>query len=615
MKPQLVGIFLCFLRFASSEIEIVKLDNGTRDLAKAVNKVISKVFAYRYVTANIIPSTKNLKEFALRDFMDELLTQKMESSSAEPLLRINSRDKLIMVENKPKVCSVILIDSLDDFKEFSTHIDPKTFLFRGFFLIVLMKGKINEMQEIFKIFLTLQILNVNIAYRDSSGEIQVSTFYPYSVNNCSNTTAVKINEFKNGKFENYKNFYPNKIRDMKGCTLRVATAKNVEPFVFAKRLINGSYMLSGRDITLLECLANKLNFKINYSFIGDVGSLLDNGTSFGCIHELMENRADLIIADFWLNIKRLSLMDATFPYVSEILVFIIPPGESYTNFEKMIRPFSFIIWMLISICLIVGLVAIIITKRQSIEVRDFFFGVKVKEPILNLIRIIFGVAQTVQPHRNFSRFLLMNSLLLFLIIRTLYQASLYQILNSDDHNKIVQSIDEMIEKDFKFYASLGTVDVLTSYSSLENRVIAADTAMKRNILKIIRRDPLFKGTVSESMTSALYFNQIHHDQPEINKICKQKFKTLQVVILMKKESFVIGALNIYIELLKSAGLIEYWHSKILDLKYRDISNSKRPHVLTLQQLSGSFNLLICGHLIAILSFIINFAVRHFSKSS
>jgi hypothetical protein len=46
---------------------------------------------------------------------------------------------------------------------------------------------------------------------------------------------------------------------------------------------------------------------------------------------------------------------------------------------------------------------------------------------------------------------LMTLVIFCLVMRTLYQASLYNFLQSNIQHKEAQSVDDMIERDYKFY--------------------------------------------------------------------------------------------------------------------------------------------------------------------
>jgi hypothetical protein len=83
--------------------------------------------------------------------------------------------------------------------------------------------------------------------------------------------------------------------------------------------------------------------------------------------------------------------------------------------------------------------------------QDFIFGSRNRSPYLNVLTGFVGGAQTVEPQRNFARFLLMMYLLFCLVKRSLYQGALFQFLQMDDRHSAVQSIDEVVELNFRVF--------------------------------------------------------------------------------------------------------------------------------------------------------------------
>jgi len=93
----------------------------------------------------------------------------------------------------------------------------------------------------------------------------------------------------------------------------------------------------------------------------------------------------------------------------------------------------------------------------------------VKYRCLNMLIGAVGGSQPVLPKRNFARFILMMFLLYALVIRTLYQGSYFKLLKSNRPKRKVQSIDEMVEKDFKFYVSNEVAELFQATAAVEER--------------------------------------------------------------------------------------------------------------------------------------------------
>lgn len=149
----------------------------------------------------------------------------------------------------------------------------------------------------------------------------------------------------------------------------------------------------------------------------------------------------------------------TQPYHYEKLVIVVPPGQLYTSFEKLFLPFEIEVWTWIIITFVVVFSTILIVNFLPPFVGDFVFGRNVVTPSLNVWIAFSGLGQTILPSRNFARFLLMCFILFSLIIRTAYQGKSFEFLQKEMRKKTVQTIDEMITKNFTLHVAEGYMSV------------------------------------------------------------------------------------------------------------------------------------------------------------
>lgn len=136
--------------------------------------------------------------------------------------------------------------------------------------------------------------------------------------------------------------------------------------------------------------------------------------------------------------------------------------------EKLLRPFTAIVWTLLLIILLFSsFLALVFLKFPKIF--NFVFGRGIKHPLTNIISIHLGVPQPRLPMRNFSRFILLNFLTYCLVIRSSYQGAVFNILMSNEKKPPVASISEIMEKRYTFYI----------YESLSSRVQSLLHAYKK----------------------------------------------------------------------------------------------------------------------------------------
>ena len=142
------------------------------------------------------------------------------------------------------------------------------------------------------------------------------------------------------------------------------------------------------------------------------------------------------------------------PFYSSASVFLVPPGEPYTSWEKLLLPFDQQTWMWLIITFAVAFLIIFLIKlRRSASMYEFVVGSNVTTPTLNVVAIFMGIGQILLPRRNVARFLFMCFVLFCLIMRTAYQGMYFEFLTSDKTKKPIASIEEMEDKNITVYIS------------------------------------------------------------------------------------------------------------------------------------------------------------------
>lgn len=166
---------------------------------------------------------------------------------------------------------------------------------------------------------------------------------------------------------------------------------------------------------------------------------------------VIENEADLTLGMYTITYLRKQYMTSSDLYYSVPFILIVPPGSPFTSFEKLFRPFQGLVWILLALVFTIAFIVIVLVKFQTHSLREFIFGSRNRSPFLNVLIAFVGGSQTILPQRNFARTLLMIYLIFCLVKRTLYQGALFQFLQRDDRHSEIQSIDELVGKEFDVY--------------------------------------------------------------------------------------------------------------------------------------------------------------------
>ena len=469
---KVLGLLLTFCLFWIFEnCEMLKIFStdyrNNSNLEYAFIKVAHEVTKKNYGTLSLIVPD-GLKNYAISNFKENVLIKRADQEQIIFCQETTSRVKLVPGRRRRFVA--FFMESYDQFSEFYDKIQLKVFEFYGYYVIIFVKGQIAEIEQIFKLLWKVQIYNVIAMFDNGNGNILLKTFTPFKAGNCNDTTPITVNEFKDGAFVNdVQHIFPDKMKNLHKCPIRVSISVSVEPSVILEIFSNGSYELRGQVIKILQIISDKVNFTIDYTYIGPEGYLDMNGTGVGPLKAILDDEADLSISAWWLKPYRMKFFDASIPYLSDNAIFVIPPGRMLTAFEKLVYPLSTIVWISILIVSLVGCLVIFFINRRSLTIRNFVFGRNVRHPYMNMLIATIGGAQKVLPGRNFSRFLLMMYLMYTLVLRAAYQGSYYELLRSDKKVGEVQSIDEMIEKDFEFYVDEAYADTFLGTDAIRER--------------------------------------------------------------------------------------------------------------------------------------------------
>lgn len=391
-----------------------------------------------------IINTDSLSLYESNDFLQEIM------ENAKYTVQLEHSHVLRKLLNEKRNNVVILVENFESLRTILKKITSDQFKYNGYYLIVLTRGTIQEIQEIFRILWDIYIYNVGIIVEDKKF-VSLVTFIPFEIGYCDDMKPKVINKFESGKWDSDV-FFPNKFKNLHQCSIKMGTY-SYEPIVTRKILRDGSLQLGGSDIEMLKGISEILNFKSEIYFDSETdgyGVIYDNGTYTGLVKDVINGHYQMIFGFYFSTYNKCTSLSCSQPYFNVPLVLIIPPATLLTAFEKLFQSFDAIVWILLTVTFFAGLVVIVIINKQSKAVQNFVFGHK-QMPILNFLSITFGVSMYRLPCRNFARFLLMVFVLFCLVQRNLYVGSLFRFMQSDDHHKELSSLNEIVEKGFDIF--------------------------------------------------------------------------------------------------------------------------------------------------------------------
>jgi hypothetical protein len=362
-------------------------------------------------------------------------------------------------------------------------------------------------------------------------------------------------------------------------------------------------------------ISDRLNFTLNLTLTEKEkwGVFRENGSSTGALGMIIKGEADFTIGKFALTSLRNVYMTPSMSYYSSPLIIVVPHGEPFTSLEKLTKPFRETIWTLVMAILLIALSAIAILKwKFNGIVQNFVFGERNASPYLNTLSVTLGGSLTQLPSGNFARTILCIFMLYCLIVRNSYTGALYRFIRTDSLRKpTVDSIDEMVEKDFKFYMIPQAAEFTTDIPKLYTRRQVINPSDVQSI-RAKMTQPSFKGGMLSSLEQIVYFNMINRKHFTVN-VCKERLFTFQYSIYFHKKSFLVHNFDLEILDYQANGLIanvveKYVHSRFL----RPVRSKKGPKALQLSQVMGSFWLLSFGLIISFTVAVIECCYKSFS---
>lgn len=354
---------------------------------------------------------------------------------------------------KYKIDAVILhLENYVEFENFYKLIRTETFLYDGHFIILYDMASVKEIEKIFSKFWKAYIYNVNllVTHPSSSDLISMFTYMPFSDGLCNNTKIFLINEFNKTTMKWATNtFYPKKFKQLNRCPIRFGCYDNKPGFIIENDE-NGTRKFSGMNVDVGVVFSEVLNFTLNMlEFEQEMGVIYKNKTATAMLKRAIFNEVDVIFAS--LQEDRVVALSATRKVYSDKLILVVPPPYLIDPMTKIFMPFTFASWISIGMIALLACCIIKLLKFTPTIVHDYVIGSNVKGSILNVCNIFFGGTQEKLPQSNFPRFLLMKFLIFTMIMRTLYQGEVFNLLKRDVRTVELNTIDEFMEHKFTFY--------------------------------------------------------------------------------------------------------------------------------------------------------------------
>ncbi|KAL7040765.1 hypothetical protein ACKWTF_000509 [Chironomus riparius] len=508
--------------------------------------------------------------------------------------------------NKKSISIIMFIDSLEAFNKIYEKLDYRHFDFQGYYLISL-TGHDNDiyftMLKVFQALWIKKIINANILFMppENVNEALLFTYYPYSNYYCENVFPIQLNHYRGDQWMNDIDYFPAKLTNFYGCHLHVATHNN-PPFMIIITDENGVVSVDGVEGILLRVLAERFNFHVDLHVQKELfGSIYKNGTTTGAIKLVVDYEVNFTLGFFASLAIRDAIMQPSYVYYTTNILWIVPPGKPQSALEKLANPLKYFVWVLTLLTIVIGFIVIAVVKMQPLVVQKFVFGNKTQSPGMNLIIVVLGNSLHQVPMRNFSRFLLLLATIYFFIIRTCYSSGLVKFMQMDTRDQHMMTTAQMVEENYTFYMKRTTYPYISNMPEVVERSVLLPVPDFNSKLRDVTKDPYYHGAFLTTTghlayrNMKVYPNHFHEFAPEV-------IYTLNIVLYMGFGSCLTQYFNEMLLKFLSSGLINKWTSEFIDSKYLKRPVDDELKSLSLDQLEGAFQLLVCGLIIGFITF-------------
>ncbi|XP_058127323.1 uncharacterized protein LOC131291007 [Anopheles ziemanni] len=472
--------------------------------------------------------------------------------------------------------------------------------FAGYYLIVLI-GTDTTLATIDRIFNDLwqrQIVNVIVAFRvpPAPNFVQLWTYFPYSPGLCRVPKPHLVLTWPNDTLLYGVNFFPRKNANFHGCPLKVGTFET-RPFTILTGTPGPGLGLSGFEGDLLASVATKLRFSVNlrippHSQQWGVAAF-ENST--GMMRMIYSEEVDFGIGCLGVSSERNAMLKPGKVHFTTELVIVVPPGRPYTPIEKLIQPYSPLLWGAIVSYFGLGMLTIITSQRMPV-LRRYLIGRGVQAPSLNMLRLLFGNPLPHTPTGTFPRTLLLLWVQLCFVLQIVYQGSLFTFLQRASRHPPMATLADIERSGAHYHITESARRFFEPFPQQLGRLRyfppGPDSIATR--LRWVGAHPDDPDVTMCTQDHVAYYNRANRRRLWI---AREPLALYTVTVLYPKKSMLTTSFDEHIERIESSGLLKFWVARYGDYHFFErrsrSARANTPAPISIGQLRGAFQLLLC----------------------
>ncbi|XP_055905567.1 uncharacterized protein LOC129941047 [Eupeodes corollae] len=443
-----------------------------------------------------------------------------------------------------------------------------------FYLLIILPKDIPDiwlvLKAMFDVFWNISVINVNALTESRNGTITLYTYFPFKEQRCKDSSPEVINRYINGTFEFKTPNFPEKVSNFWNCPINVVTYP-CPPYTFIEE-----DQIKGYDGLVLEQLANLLNFSVKVILI-EPGDIFENKTFTGAFQMLNEGVADLMIGDIICTRKRSQFFAATqYNTYYKNLIFRTDLADS-SSLKTLLLPFDSYTWFII-----VGLTVYKCFVR----------------PVWN------KVSKRVEHQKGTYYWCIIGPYILsFLIIRSLYEGSVFKMLHNRPVGSRPNSLEEAIQQGYEFMVTPDSYYIHSIIPELKNHIVVVNTTDLTET---------FFETDGKYVFMATKTHMAFYSKGRIFFMARKPLMTTKTCMYMPKLSYMSRILNKQIENLRAHGHMEKISIIFSDIKMA-AKNIKSQSYFSIKQLLGAFQMYCILISVSLMIFILEILSKRYRR--
>ncbi|XP_073832588.1 uncharacterized protein [Musca autumnalis] len=467
--------------------------------------------------------------------------------------------------------TIWFLDSMESYIKFEEVLLSKTSRYHRHALYLFIytgdqPERMDILKDIFSRLFNLYVTNVNVLLLFGGKYAQLYTYFPFSKYACNSPRPRFYISFKdivsNPNFTISHELFPEKVSNMYKCPLTVATW-TYAPYVYVKKDPDTGELLSifGIEGTVIDLLSKKMNFTIRIKEPQPrvAGEIFPNGTATGASRMILQQEANISIMAYISASERTKSMQASTSYVTTNLALAMPLGRPLSAFERLVKPFHFMVWICFSSTFFIGLICIFYIRIWAkTKVMLVVYGQGNRTPLTNFLAILLGgTIHKNLPQKNFARVILSIWILYTFVLRTSYTGELFKILQDGSMKNNLRTLEQVVANNYTIY-TFGVLEKMLKSSLPRAKIRRFDDDGQNSKSAIVdaisKPNSRVKKAVAVLEITSKYHNQMNPTRRI--KILKERIMPGSLVFYMPPHSYLNKPTHFLILNIYGAGLIK-----------------------------------------------------------